>query len=96
MPWLASALHTDAPGSVANKTNFDDPKFAELFHAALSEPDLARRSRLVHQAQAIQHESGGILLWGFTNTLDGIGPRVGGAKAEQTLFPTWRFENLWV
>ncbi|MGN6357739.1 MAG: ABC transporter substrate-binding protein [Novosphingobium sp.] len=96
VPWLASALHTDAPTSVANKTNFDDPKFAELFEAALSEPDLARRSALVHQAQAIQHERGGILLWGFTNTLDGIGPKVGGAKAEQTLFPTWRFENLWV
>ncbi len=96
VPWLASALHTDAPTSVANKTNFNDPRFSELFAGALSESDVTRRAELVHRMQAIQHERGGILLWGFTNSLDGVGPRVGGISAEQTQFPTWRFEELWV
>ena len=94
-PWLATALHIDAPTAVSNKTNFADPRFASLFKAALAEPDLARRTPLVHEMQAIQHERGGLLLWGFANTLDGVSPRVGGLEAERSHFPTWRFDKLW-
>ncbi len=55
IPWLASALHTDAPSSVANKTGFKDPQFGALFTKALAEPAAASRAQLVHQMQAIQH-----------------------------------------
>jgi peptide/nickel transport system substrate-binding protein len=95
-PWLATALHTDAPTAVANKTNFSDPHFTELFNQALGQPDVAKRAALVHQAQAIQHDRGGLLIWGFVNSLDGVSPRVGGVKPEHSQFPTWRFEQLWV
>lgn len=96
LSWLPTALHIDAPTAVANHTQFTDPRFGELFNAALSEPDLARRTQLVHAAQRIQHEDGGLLIWGFTNVLDGISPRVGGIEAERSHFPTWRFDKLWV
>lgn len=81
---------------MGNKTNFSDPRFTALFDQALAEPDLARRAQLVHQMQAIQHEEGGLLIWGFANTLDGVSPRVGGIKAEHSHFPTWRFDQMWV
>jgi peptide/nickel transport system substrate-binding protein len=81
--------------SVANKTHFNDPQFAELFLKALAEPDLAKRTPLVHAAQRIQYERGGLLVWGYANLLDGVSSR-GGAHAEKTLFPTWRFDQLWL
>jgi len=96
VPWLSTALHIDAPSAVSNKTNFADPRFAELFGQALAQPDLASRSQLVHEMQHIQHERGGLLIWGFANTLDGVGPRVGGIAAEHSHFPTWRFDRMWV
>lgn len=95
-PWLATALHIDAPTAVNNKTNFHDPRFADLFRQAMGEPDLAKRSTLVHQAQRIQHADGGLLIWGFTNALDGASTRVGGIEPERSHFPTWRFDRLWV
>ncbi|MCP8347759.1 MULTISPECIES: ABC transporter substrate-binding protein [Pseudomonas] len=95
-PFLASAMHTDAPFAVANKTHFDDPQFTQLFLQAMAQPDLARRTALVHQAQQIQYDKGGLLIWGYANLLDAFSRKVGGAAPEQTLFSTWRFENLWL
>lgn len=96
LSWLPTGLHIDAPTAVANRTSFRDQRFSDLFNAALAEPDQAKRSTLVHQAQRIQHDSGGLLIWGFSNVLDGISPRVGGIEAERSHFPTWRFDKLWV
>ncbi|CAI8706845.1 peptide/nickel transport system substrate-binding protein [Pseudomonas donghuensis] len=95
-PFLASAMHIDAPFAVANKTHFNDPQFSQLFLQAMAQPDLAKRSALVHQAQQIQYERGGLLIWGYVNLLDAFSRQVGGAAAEQTLFSTWRFDNLWL
>ena len=94
--FLTCALHADAPVSVANKTHFDDPRFSELFLQALAEPDVEKRKPLVHEAQRIQYERGGMLVWGYANLVDGFSRRVGGAAAEKTLFPTWRFDQLWL
>ncbi|MFJ3107560.1 ABC transporter substrate-binding protein [Pseudomonas putida] len=95
-PFLASAIHTDAPFAVANKTHFNDPEFSQAFLAAMAQPDLEKRKNLVHQAQRIQYERGGMLIWGFADLLDSVSTRVGGAQAEQSLFSTWRFESLWL
>ena len=86
----------DSAQAVANKTNFADARFNALFDAAVQQPDLAARQPLVHEAQRIQHERGGLLIWGFTSTLDALATRVGGAEAERSHFPTWRFEKLWL
>ncbi|MNH40213.1 hypothetical protein D3C79_1015020 [compost metagenome] len=62
----------------------------------MAQPDLEQRKALVHRAQRIQYERGGMLIWGFADLLDSVSTRVGGAQAEQSLFSTWRFESLWL
>jgi peptide/nickel transport system substrate-binding protein len=94
--FLHTATNTDAPVAALNKTHFKDPRFAELFNGAMATPDLAKRSVLVHEAQQIQHDSGGLLIWGFADVVDGISPRVGGARPERSHFNTWRFDSLWL
>jgi peptide/nickel transport system substrate-binding protein len=37
-----------------------------------------------------------LLIWGFTNFLDGYTDRVGGLTAERSHFSTWRFDKLWL
>ncbi|WP_419736006.1 ABC transporter substrate-binding protein [Pseudomonas sp. COR18] len=95
-PFLASAIHTDAPFAVSNKTHFNDPQFSQVFLEAMAQPDLHKRTALVHQAQRIQYERGGLLIWGYADLLDSVATRVGGAAAEESLFSTWRFERLWL
>ena len=95
-PFLTSAIHTDAPFAVANKTYFNDPRFSELFLAAIAQPDLEKCKALVHQVQRIQYERGGLLIWGYAELLDSVANRVGGAEAENSLFSTWFFEKLWL
>lgn len=94
--FLASALHNDAPNALYNRTQFSDPRFSELFYAALAQPDLEKRKVLVHEAQEIQHEKGGLLIWGFNDVLDAASKRLGGFVTEQTIFAGWRFENFWL
>lgn len=93
--FLCAGYNQDSPVSVTNRTNFQDPRFGELFRAALKEPSLERRAPLVHEMQRIQHERGGLLIWGFVNVLDAYSPRLGGLKPENSHFPTWRFESIW-
>ncbi|MBB3225244.1 ABC transporter substrate-binding protein [Pseudoduganella umbonata] len=94
--FLHTASITDAPLAAVNKTHFKDARFAELFEQALGETDVLKRQALVHEAQQIQHDRGGLLIWGFTDVVDGIAANVGGARAERSHFPTWRFDDLWL
>jgi len=94
--FLATALHVDAPVAAANRTNFRDADFARLFDEASAEPDLAKRSVLVHRMQWIQRQRGGLIIWGFNNILNVAAPHVGGIAAETTQFAAWRFDQMWL
>jgi peptide/nickel transport system substrate-binding protein len=93
--FLCSGSSQDSPVAITNRTNFRDPRFGELFLAALKEPNLERRTPLIREAQQIQHERGGLLVWAFVNVLDAYAPNIGGLKPEDSHFSTWRFENIW-
>ncbi len=94
--FLASALHNDAPLAIYNRSNFHDERFDSLYRQALAQPDLELRKGLVHEAQQIQHERGGLLIWGFNDVLDAASVKVGGLRPEQTTFASWRFDELWL
>ncbi|MFD2642037.1 ABC transporter substrate-binding protein [Pseudomonas japonica] len=94
--FLATGLHNDAPLAIYNRSNFRDERFSQLFTQALGQPDLALRRELVHEAQTIQHQRGGLLIWGFTDVLDAASNKVGGLHGEQTTFASWRFDSLWL
>lgn len=94
--FLATALHNDAPMAIYNRSNFHDPRFDDLFLQAMAQPDLEKRKVLVHEAQQIQHDRGGLLIWGFADVLDATSVKVGGLVPEQTTFASWRFDSLWL
>jgi peptide/nickel transport system substrate-binding protein len=89
-------LSHDAPIAIANRTNFRDARFGELFLSALKLFPVEPRIPLVHEAQEIQHERGGLIIWGFVNAVDVVSHRIGGVEVEHSHFPTWRFERIWV
>lgn len=93
--FLPSALHYDAPTATSNRTNFSDPRFGQLINEALRQPDLAKRTPLVHEAQAIQYDRGGLLIWGFNYVRGAASNKIGGLGAEKTQFAGWRFDGFW-
>jgi peptide/nickel transport system substrate-binding protein len=94
--FLCTGLNQDSPLAVTNRTGFDDARFGALFREALKTRDVEARKPLVHEAQQIQHERGGLVIWGFFNELDGVAPRVGGVVPEHSHFSTWRFDRIWL
>src|SRR4029078_10942373 len=63
-----------------NETHFDNPKFVDIITTAQSETDAAKRNSLLQDAQKIEYDEGGFIIWGFRNLVDGISPKVQGMK----------------
>ncbi|MGF7151610.1 peptide/nickel transport system substrate-binding protein [Sphingomonas zeicaulis] len=94
-PFLLTLQQHDGPRSAANKTHFSDPRFAELVTAAQAQPDVVKRKALIGAAQQIQHDSGGLLIWGFADNQEAVSRRIGGVAPDRTGFAAWRTDALW-
>lgn len=67
LPQVAACALKNSP---YNETHFDDPTFTELVTSARGETDAARRRRLLQDAQRIEFERGGYIIWAFKNQVD--------------------------
>lgn len=94
-PFLLTLQQQDGPRSAANKTHFNDPEFTRLVTEASAQPDVAKRKALIGQAQQIQHDRGGLLIWGFVNNQEAISRAIGGVTPDRTSFAAWRTDSLW-
>jgi peptide/nickel transport system substrate-binding protein len=83
--YIPQAYAASMPTSPYNETHWDDPKFKQLVQAAFSEVDDAKRTKLVQDAQKIEYESGGNIIWGFRRQVDGYGKNVQGVKPSKYL-----------
>ncbi|GMA41279.1 ABC transporter substrate-binding protein [Mobilicoccus caccae] len=68
--YLPQVAQSSLKGSPYNETHFDHPRFTELIRSAFRETDEERRRRLVQDAQRIEYEEGGFLIWAFQNQVD--------------------------
>lgn len=94
-PFLLTLQQQDGPRSSSNKTHFDDPAFTRLVTAAAAQPDVGKRKALIGEAQRIQHDRGGLLIWGFVNNQDAVSRAIGGVTPDRTSFSAWRTDALW-
>jgi peptide/nickel transport system substrate-binding protein len=67
-------------GGTYNETHFDNAKFAGLIAAAQREVDETKRNSLLHDAQEIEYNEGGYIIWGFRNQVDAVSSKVQGLK----------------
>lgn len=66
------------PNSPYNETHFDDPQFAQIIDQAKQITDETRRNQLLRDAQQIEFDTGGYIIWGFKRQLDGFSNLVTG------------------
>ena len=68
-----------------NETHFDNPKFNALIASAQKETDEAKRTTLLQDAQEIEYNEGGYIIWGFRRQIDGYSKNVSGIKPSRYL-----------
>ena len=93
--YLQQAIASSLPKSPYNSTHFADERFVDLVTAAKRTPDPARRRTLVQDAQQIEYEQGGFIIWAFANQVDGYGPGVHGLEpAREQPMSAFRFNTV--
>ncbi len=68
--YIPQAAQCALASSPYNETHFDDPEFEDLIMRARGEVDLDTRNDLVRQAQQIEYDTGGYIIWAFKQQVD--------------------------
>jgi peptide/nickel transport system substrate-binding protein len=72
-------------GGTYNETHWDNEQHRELVSAAAREVDETKRGELVQQAQEIEYEEGGLIIWGFRQQVDAHAGNVQGLEPSKYL-----------
>ena len=83
--YIPQVATSSVKGGVYNETHFDDPTFTALINKAKAEPDEAKRNQLLHDAQKIEYDTGGFIIWGFKRQLDAYSNLVQGLQPHRYL-----------
>ncbi|MBV9919634.1 MAG: ABC transporter substrate-binding protein [Pseudonocardia sp.] len=83
--YIPQVAASSVKGATYNETHFDDPTFTALINRAKREPDEAKRNQLLHDAQRIEYDSGGFIIWGFKRQLDAYSNLVQGLQPHRYL-----------
>ncbi|WP_037333394.1 ABC transporter substrate-binding protein [Saccharomonospora piscinae] len=95
LPQVASGALPDAP---YNETHWDDAEFQDLVGRARRTLDADERTALLHEAQRIEYDRGGNIIWGFVNQVDAYQVYVGGFVPDRTGLPLsgYSFREIWI
>jgi peptide/nickel transport system substrate-binding protein len=83
--YIPQAAVSTLKGGTYNETHFNNPKFAGLINSASKETDEAKRTSLLQDAQKIEYDEGGFIIWGFRKQVDGISSKTQGVKPSKYL-----------
>ena len=83
--YLPQVAASSVKGATYNETHFDDPTFTALINQAKRQPDPTTRNRLLHDAQEIEYNTGGFIIWGFKRQLDAYSNLVQGLTPNRYL-----------
>ncbi|MET3920235.1 ABC transporter substrate-binding protein [Arthrobacter sp. UYEF20] len=95
LPQTAASGLTGAP---YNETHWDNPEWSALVNSAQSTTDEAARCGLIKQAQKIEFDRGGYIIWGFPNSVDAHSSAVTGLVPDKSGIPltSFGFRSVWL
>jgi peptide/nickel transport system substrate-binding protein len=96
--YLPQVAQGSMPDSPYNETHWADPEFQDLITRARSTVDKSTRDGLIAQAQQIEHERGGNIIWGFMNQVDAHQVYVAGLVPDRTgvSLSGYQFRTVWL
>jgi peptide/nickel transport system substrate-binding protein len=95
LPQTANSGFTSSP---YNETHWDHAEWNDLVNKANATVDEAERCELIQQAQQIEYDEGGYIIWGFPNNLDAHSTSVKGLVPDKSGIPltSYGFRNVWL
>jgi peptide/nickel transport system substrate-binding protein len=82
-------------GGTYNETHWDNEEHRNLVNTAAQTLDEAKRNELLHQAQEIEYEEGGLIIWGFRQQVDGYANNVQGLEPSKYLpLGSYKFQKV--
>ncbi|GAA1407690.1 ABC transporter substrate-binding protein [Glutamicibacter uratoxydans] len=96
--FLPQVSSSSLPDSPFNETHWDNKKFTALVDRANQEVDEARRNQLIAEAQKIEYEQGGYIIWGFPDQADAYQKYVAGLVPNKTglALSGFEFRRAWI
>ena len=85
--YLGQVAQGSLKNSPFNETHWNDPGFVKLIDQARGELDEGKRTDLLHEAQKIEYDSGGYIVWSFSNQVDAYNAKVGGFQPAKSGVP---------
>jgi len=89
--YLAQANQGTMPTAPYNETHWKDSQWLSLVQQAFKTGDKAKRDELVGQAQTIEYNTGGLIIWAFNDQIDGYAKNVRGAVPDKGGVPLSSF-----
>ena len=95
--YLGQVTQDALPSSPFNETHWNDPQFTKLIAQAQATLDAAKRNELLREAQTIEYERGGYIVWSFSNQIDGYSTKVAGFHEARSGVPltNYGFRSVW-
>ncbi|MEO6821521.1 MAG: ABC transporter substrate-binding protein [Candidatus Nanopelagicales bacterium] len=96
--YISQAFASTMPGAPYNETHWSNPQWTALVNQANSTLDPTARCKIIAQAQQIEYDQGGYIIWGFPNNVDAYSSKVSGFVPDKTGIPlsSYGFDNVWL
>jgi peptide/nickel transport system substrate-binding protein len=83
--YLPQTANGSMPKSPYNECHWSDPTYVSLVRQAQQQLDETKRKQLLHDAQKLEYDSGGYIIWGFKNQIDAFSSKVTGFVPDKNL-----------
>ncbi|MBN2204040.1 MAG: peptide ABC transporter substrate-binding protein, partial [Thermoleophilia bacterium] len=88
--FLAQASQGTMPDAPYNETHWENAEWLALVQQAFKTVDDAERAALISQAQEIEYNEGGYIIWSWRNQLDAYSETTTGYKLDKLAGPIGR------
>jgi peptide/nickel transport system substrate-binding protein len=89
--YISQAGQATLPGAPYNETHWENPEWLAIVQEAQSTVDEAARNELIGQAQEIEFNEGGYIIWAFRNQVDAGSDKVAGLVTSKLGVPIGNF-----
>ena len=83
--YIPQAAVCAMPGAAFNETHWDNQEFTDLINTAAQTLDEAQRTTLLQDAQELEYNEGGYIIWGFRQQVDAFATNVQGLEPSKYL-----------
>jgi peptide/nickel transport system substrate-binding protein len=95
--YLGQAGQGTMPGAPYNETHWEHAEWLQIVNEAFRTVDDAKRNELIAQAQEIEYNEGGYIIWAFRNQVDAYSDKITGLKPDKSGVPLgqWGFKDVY-